>query len=80
MAKIVLEVDEKNLGSIVTILSSLKDGLITDMEVSSSSKVEQKKVTRYQPKKDKVIYENEQEELSKNGKYLKPSEFKKRFR
>jgi len=76
MAKIVLEVDEKNLGSIVTILSSLKDGLIADMEVSSSSKV---KSTRYQPKVKKVIYENEQGELEKSGKYLKPSEFKKRL-
>jgi len=77
MAKIVLEVDEQNLGSVITILSSLKDGLIADMEVSSSSKV---KPTRYQPKVKKVIYENEQGELEKSGKYLNPAEFKKRFK
>jgi len=77
MAKIELEVNEQNLGTLVTILTNLKDGLIENMDVNSSSKV---KSTRYQPKVKKVIYEEEQGDLEKSGKYLNPAEFKKRLK
>ena len=77
MAKIELEVNEQNLGTLVTILTNLKDGLIESMDVNSSSKV---KSTRYQPKVKKVIYEEEQGDLEKSGKYLNPAEFKKRLK
>jgi len=85
VTKIVLEVDENNLGSVITLLNSLKEGLITKMEVSSclreeSSKTDTKKFTRYQPKTDRVIYEEEQSELKSMGKYLDLAEFKKRLR
>jgi len=77
MAKIELEVNEQNLGTLVTILTNLKDGLIENMDVNSSSKV---KSTRYQPKVKKVIYEEEQGDLEKSGKYLNPAEFKRRLK
>ena len=77
MAKIELEVNEQNLGTLVTILTNLKDGLIENMDVNSSSKV---KSIRYQPKVKKVIYEEEQGDLEKSGKYLNPAEFKRRLK
>ena len=84
MAKIVLEVDEKNLGSVITVLNSLKEGLVLNMEVNSLTQVDiedkRKKFTRYQPKSNKVIYEEEQGKLESMGKYLDPTEFKKRLR
>lgn len=84
MAKIVLNVSDENLGSVITVLNSLKEGLITSFEVNASvqsgaiSKPTKKHV-RYQPKTAKVIYEQEQLELEKMGKYINPAEFKKRL-
>ncbi len=78
--KITLEVTNENLGSVVTILNSLKEGLIEKMEVQSigTSNIREPK-TRYQPKEKKVIKEQEQSELEKMGKYIDPVEFKKRL-
>jgi len=85
VAKIVLDVNDENLGAVITILNSLKEGLIAEMEVSSKTElqkdeVKKEKFTRYQPKTQKVIYEEEQDQLKSMGKYLDPAEFKKRLR
>ena len=85
MAKIVLDVNDENLGAVITVLNSLKEGLISQMEVSSKTElqkdeVKKEKFTRYQPKTQKVIYEEEQDQLKSMGKYLDPAEFKKRLR
>jgi len=84
MAKIVLDVDDDSLGTVISILNNLKDGLISSMDINTTieNKAEKKvqKYTRYQPKTQKVIYEDEQDELKSMGKYLDPSEFKKRLR
>ncbi len=84
MAKIVLDVSDENLSSVITVLNSLKEGLITSLEVnasvqSSPSPKPLKKHLKYQPKTAKVIYEQEQQELEKMGKYINPAEFKKRL-
>jgi len=85
VAKIVLEVDDTNLGSVITVLNALKDGLIVKMEINSltqeeSKESQNKKFTRYQPRVQQVNYEEDQEKLTSMGKYIDPSEFKKRLR
>jgi len=79
MAKIVLDVQEKDLGTVITVLNSLKEGLISKMEVNSQGSESKQKATRYQPKTQRVIYEQEQSELQKMGKYIDPKEFKRRL-
>jgi len=79
--KITLEVSNENLGSVVTILNSLKEGLIEKMEVESlSTSTTRAPGTRYQPKENKIIKEEQQSELEKMGKYIDPQEFKKKLR
>jgi len=84
MAKIVLNVSDESLGTVITILNNLKDGLIENIDINTTlEKSVEKKVqkhTRYQPKTNKVIYEDEQEQLKSLGKYIDSSEFKKRLR
>jgi len=81
MTKIVLDVNDENLGSVITVLNSLKEGLIEKMEVETllDTTAKSKKFTRYQPKTDRVIYEEEQASLEKMGKYVNPAEFKKKL-
>jgi len=72
MPKITLDVTDKNLETIMTILENLKSGLI------SSIHVDHKKVqtrTMYHPPYNKVIKEN----TPVSGKYISPATFKKRL-
>ncbi|MEN4053129.1 MULTISPECIES: hypothetical protein [Sulfurimonas] len=84
MAKIVLDVNDENLGTVISILNNLKEGLITSIDINTrlkdSTERKVQKHTRYQPKTDRVIYEEEQASLKSMGKYLDPAEFKKRLR
>ena len=64
MNKINLSVDDVNLETVLTILNSLKSGLIVNMEVNGKVKE-----TRYQPKTNSVIYENESGTNDTSGKY-----------
>jgi len=66
MNKISLSVDDANLETLLTILNSLKSGLILNMEVNGKAKVRE---TRYQPKTNRVIYENESGTNDTTGKY-----------
>jgi len=85
VAKIILDVNDENLGAVITVLNSLREGLISHMKVSSKTEFREQqnkkeKFTRYQPKTQRVIYENEQENLKSMGKYIDPAEFKKRLK
>ena len=84
MAKIILDVKDENLGVVLSILNNLKDGLIATIDINATidKTVEKKskKHTRYQPKTQRIIYEEEQESLKSMGKYLDPAEFKKRLK
>lgn len=83
MAKVILDVKEENLGAVLTVLNALKSDLIQKMDVTTNIEhnevKKQQSTTRYQPKQNRVIYEEEQLDLQKSGKYLNPSEFKKRM-
>ena len=94
MAKILLDVSEENLGTLLLVLNNLKEGLVNKIEVnpiqenslspqpvqSSSVGVKTpKREPRYQPKANKVVYEEEQMGLVSRGKYLDPKSFKEKL-
>lgn len=63
MNKIILSVKDENIGTVMTILNNLKDGLITSIETGMKSRTSQ-----YRPKA-KVIYEHESGTHDTSGKY-----------
>lgn len=71
MKKILLSVDDKNLETVMGILTNLKEGLINNIE---SDGVKKTRKTTYLPKQDKIVSENEKP----TGKYLSPSQYKNR--
>jgi len=71
--KITLDVKSNDLETVLLVLNNLKDGLIENIEVDKEGV---KNSTAYNPKTNKVIYENEK----LDGKYLNPENFKKRLR
>ena len=73
MAKINLEVDDKNLSTIMTILKNLKIGLIKDIKIDSKGKSKQK-IQR------KVLEDEFLPKTVSTSKYLSPEEFKKRLK
>lgn len=78
MKLINLHVEDKEFETVMTILNNLKDGLIKNIEIDGKSV--NVKQTRYQPKSNKVIYEDESGTNDKSGKYLSPNEYKKRLK
>ena len=83
MAQVVLDVNDTELGNLLVVLHALKEGMVNSIEVEGSAVTKpstlRQKQTRYQPKKDRVIYEEEQNVLHTQGKYLDPAAFKKRL-
>ena len=73
MSKITIDVNNNNLDTVLLILNNLKNGLIENIDVDKGA---EKHSTTYNPKTNKVIYENEK----LDGKYLNPANFKKRLR
>ncbi|RXK04411.1 hypothetical protein [Halarcobacter bivalviorum] len=71
MAKITLEVEEKNLKTVMTILDNLKDGLIKDISTNRQYKAI-KPVSSSLDKSTK--------KLPQSNKYLSKEEFKKRLK
>jgi len=74
MSKITLDVDKKDMEVVLSILNNLKTGLIKN--IHSDEKIGTN--TKYQPKTNKVIYENEQMSKSLSGKYMNAASFKSR--
>ena len=72
MSQIILNVKDKNISTVLTILENLKDGLIDNIESNETSK----KRARYQPNNNAIISENQ----SPNGKYASKSEYKSRLK
>ena len=77
MSKITLDVNDKNVQTVLLILESLKDGLISNIDVDKRSL---KYKTAYKPKVNKVIYKNEQMTQKLDGKYLNATSFKNRLK
>lgn len=71
MKQIKLNVEEHNLETVLTILKNLKTGLISGIESDDVTLAN----TRYQPKSNRVIPENEKPQ----GKYLSAASYKARI-
>lgn len=71
MAKIVLDISEKNIDTVKNILDNLKVGLIDNIEVQ-----QRKYMAKNKPLEDDFIPKNK----SSKGKYLSPNEFKTRIK
>lgn len=69
MKQIKLNVQDDKLETVLMILNNLKDGLISNVEISEINLTPQ---TQYKPVQNKVIYENEKPQ----GKYLSPRAYK----
>ncbi len=68
MGKIVLNIKDENIDTVLNILGNLKDGLIGSIEHNAK-----KTHARYQPKMTTIIKENEKPK----GKYLSPGQYRK---
>ena len=79
MSKIVLDVDDKNIDTVLTILNNLKSGLIKNISTPTnniSSRMQAKKLLKQQ-----TIQEDEFMSSSPStGKYLSKSEYKNKLR
>jgi len=73
--EIKLTVDDKNLETLLTILNNLKDGLIENIETSTT-----KKTTQYKPKTNRIIKEDESGTNDTSGKYMNPALYKQRLK
>lgn len=74
MQEIKLTVESKNYQTVMMILNNLKEDLIA--EINSDGKPS----TRYQPKQNRVIKENESGPADSSGKYLNPAQLKKKLK
>lgn len=68
MSKITIDVTNDNLKTVLNILENLKEGLVENIQIDKSA-------TKYKPKNNKVIKENE----PVAGKYINSTTFKKRL-
>ena len=66
MNKITLSVDDSNLETVMTIVNNLKSGLISKIETNGKSISKQ---TRYQPKTNTIIHEQNSGTNDTSGKY-----------
>ncbi len=74
MQEIKLKVEDENLETVMLILNSLKDGLISDITGGF------KRSTQYQPRLNKVIKEDESGTADTSGKYMNPALYKQRLK
>ncbi len=72
MKQIKLNVQDDKVEIVLNILNNLKDGLISNVEISEINLTSQ---TQYKPILNKIIDENEKP----HGKYLSPKAYKAKF-
>lgn len=78
MAKVSLDIDDKNLASVLNILDNLKAGLIKNIEVDKNKRYLSK--DKYKQKLQQKVLEDEFLPKQKSSsKYLSPREFKNRL-
>jgi len=71
MAKVTLDIDEKNLKTVMNILDNLKDGLINNIATN-------KQYNSAKPVSSSI--NKTSNKTSSTGKYLSPNEYKKRLK
>ena len=72
MSKITLEVNEKNLETVLLMLGNFKEGLIDNIVTDKKST---KRASTYQPRENKIVKEGQ----LIRGKYLDKDSYKKRL-
>jgi len=77
MNKIILNVDNKNLEIVMTILENLKDGLIEEIHTDVTKKT---KHTQYQPKANTIIREENSGTNDTSGKYANANTYRERLK
>lgn len=78
MNEIKLSVNDENLATVLMLLNSLKDGLISDIQ--TNGKKAPLKTTQYQPKTSNIIKEENSGTNDTSGKYANPSAYKQRLK
>jgi hypothetical protein len=78
MHEIKINVDEKNLETLLTILNNLKPGLLSSLEVNGNT--HKQRTPQYKPKYNKVIKEEDSGTRDTSGKYVSAAAFKQRLK
>ncbi len=78
MNEIKLSVDDKNLETVLTVLNNLKDGLITNIKTNDKSS--KTSTTKYQPKTNTIIRDEDSGTNDSSGKYINPASYKQKLR
>jgi len=75
MAKVVLDVDDKNVDTLLTILQNLKEGLICDIHIDKKRAYKRAKSIEAKP-----LQSSPEPVAPTSGKYIDPKTFKERLR
>ena len=78
MNEIKLSVDDKNLETVLLLLNSLKDGLISDIQ--TNGKKATPRATQYQAKTNRIIKEEDSATNDTSGKYASASAYRQRLK
>lgn len=78
MNEIKFSVEDNNLETVLTILENLKDGLISD--ISTNGKTTNTRPTRYQPKTNTIIREEDSGTNDSSGKYANAAAYRERLK
>lgn len=79
MNEIKLSVKNENLETVLTILNSLKEGLLDEIQLANKVlKIKHK--TQYQPKVNTIIKEENSGTADISGKYMNPASYKKKLK
>jgi len=79
MNEIKLLVKSENLETVLTVLKSLKTGLLDEIQVvNHGSKTKSK--TQYQPKTKTIIKEEKSGTADTSGKYMNPATYKSKLK
>jgi len=79
MNELKLLVKNENLETVLTILNSLKKGLIDEIQLADEV-VKIKNKTQYQAKKNTIIKEENSGTADTSGKYMSPASYKKKLK
>ncbi|MFT5659702.1 MAG: hypothetical protein ACI9TV_000324 [Sulfurimonas sp.] len=79
MNEIKLLVEDKNITLVLAILDNLKEGLISDIQSNTETK-KPPKTTRYQPKVNTIVKEEDSGTADTSGKYMNPASYKRRMK
>ena len=79
MSKIVLDIDEKNIDTVLIILNNLKPGLIKNIS-SSTNNINSRMQTKKLLKQQNIQEDEFMSSSPSTGKYLSKSEYKNKLR